>query len=531
MSDNEPLGTNNPEQLYALKSDEFSRVSPLAILYFFSKTLYNIVSNFLIYSLPAFVAAYSSLKANPHLVVIGIVFFLALIMLSAIIKYWFYWYRFSNDRVEIKQGVFSKSHLDLPFKRIQNVKIVQPFYYRFKHYSFIELETAGSSTQEAKIVAIKLSLAEDFKQLILDIKGDSTPSSSDENQGNTTNQRKPYEDKVLNTRKTSDLVLHGLSNNRVWILLGFLAPFFNTISENINALLDIIGLNLTAYFDYQSQSLGLFVLHVMSLLLLIMGGLVLFSIIGSIFMFHGYQLSQIGDRYIRKSGLINKQEVSMRLSRIQVAIQQQDWLDMLLKRANLKFEQNSSLPTSANQASDINNASKLIVPSVTLEESAELVKNTFDVTAFSDIAFRRISKRFIVRVMLIRILPVIAILFTIPIANSEQNIAIYIGLSVLTLILFLLVYTRWYRWGYFFSQDYIYIRKGLFGVNYVVFPRSKVQQACFKQSIFMKKARLADAQFVLASGGHTIPLIPQSEVEEQIDKTLTFLVMNKPAWM
>lgn len=531
MSDTEELHKPKFEQFSSLKSEDFARVSPLAILYFFSKALYNIVSNFLIYSLPAIVATYSSLKANPHYLIIGIVFFLSLILVSAIIKYWFYFYKFSNDRVEIKQGVFNKSHLDLPFRRIQNVKIVQPFYYRFNHYSFIELDTAGSASQEAKIVAIELSLAESFKQLILEKKDHEQISSYSDNPTNIADQQTFNEAKILNTRSTSDLILHGISNNRVWIFLGFLAPFFNVISENINTVLESIGIDLTTYFDYQSQSIGLFLLHIISLVLFVMGVLVLFSIVGSIFVFHGYQLSQIGDRYIRQSGLLNKQEVSMRLSRIQVAVQQQDWLDMLLRRVNLRFEQNSSVPTSANQTGDINNASKLIVPSVTIKESASLIKNTFDVTPFSNVKFNRISKRFIARVMLVRILPILALVYTLAIANSEQTVSFYLGLSFFTLFLFLLVCLRWWRWGYFFSQDYIYIRKGFFGVNYLVFPRSKIQQTSFKQSLFMKNAGLADAQFVMASGGNTIPLIPQSTAKEQIDITLAFLAINKPAWM
>ncbi len=518
-------------ELTNVQSEAFSRVSPLAIIYFFAKSLYQIISGFLIYSLPAIAAAYSSLKSNLHLVVIGIALFLLLILVGAIVKYWFYFYKFSDERVEIKQGVFKKSHLDLPFKKIQNVKIVQPFYYRFNQYSFIELDTAGSSSQEAKIVALPLSLAENFKQLILQIKDTGNNEHFEKTSDSVSRSNEQESEQILNKRTTTDLIIHGISNNRVWIFLGFLAPFFNVIGENVNLVLETVGIDLISYLDYESQSVGLFILHVLSIVLFIMGVLVLFSVIGSIFVFHGYQLSRLGDRYIRKSGLLTKHEVSMRLSRIQIAVQQQDWLDMLIKRTNLRFEQNTSVPVGANQAGNINNASKLIVPSVTIEESAELIKNALNVINFSEIEFLKISRRYIVRVFLVRWLPLLVILYTIPIVNSVSNMNVYIGLTLLTILILALVGLRWYRWGYFFTNEYVYIRKGLFGINYSVFPRAKTQQVIFKQSVFMKRVSLADVKFVLASGSYTVPLISEKEAVKQVDNSLKYIAFYKPAWM
>ena len=135
-----PQQTNSEdpnEALVNLQTQTWSRVSPLAIVYFFARTLFFLVNNVLLYSLPALAISFSTIKENILLFAAGAAGFLLLILISSVIKYWFYFYKFSAGRVEIKQGVFQKSHLDLPFKKIQNVKIVQPFYYRFNQYSFI----------------------------------------------------------------------------------------------------------------------------------------------------------------------------------------------------------------------------------------------------------------------------------------------------------------------------------------------------------------------------------------------------------
>jgi len=522
---------NLEDKLATMQTEEWSRVSPLAILYFFAKTIYTLVNSVLIYSLPALAASYSTVKENPVYLVFAVVALLSTILLFSIGKYWFYYYKFTNDRVEIKQGIFKKSHMDLPFSKIQNVKIVQPIYYRFNHYSFIELDTAGSAQQEAKIVALPLPLAESFKQMILQIKEDEPAIEGDDNANGNSAKPKSGQEVLLNERSLMDLVIHGISNNRVWIFLGFLAPFYNSIGENIGSILESVGVDIVAYLDYESQSMGLFLLHVLSLVMLIMLVVVSFSVIGSIFVFYNYKLSRLGERYIRRSGLLTKHEVSMRLSRIQVAVQQQDWLDLIIQRTNLRFEQNASFPAGGSQAGNINNASKLIVPSVTPSESAALIQDAFDVETFENIDFSHISKRFIARTLVFSILPILAIINSLAIIGSELTLIAGAVLISFNVLLLCLVYLRWWRWGYYFSQGFVYIRKGLFGVNYYVFPVGKTQQIKFKQSIFMKRRKLADIQYVLASGSHKVPLVPERIAREQVDEALLILARDKPAWM
>jgi putative membrane protein len=510
-------------------TQEWSRVSPLAILHFFTKTVYGLVSGVLIYTLPAFAAGYSTIKENPGYLALGLIAFFMLILINSIAKYWFYLYKFTDERVEIKQGVFKKSHLDLPFKKIQNVKVIQPFYYRFNQYSFIELDTAGSAQQEAKIVALPLRLAESFKQMILQIKTNEPAETLHKASGCV----EVHQDKetLLNERSLMDLVIHGISNNRVWIFLGFLAPFYNAIGENIGLALESVGINLMAYLDYESLSVGLFILHVLSLVMLVMLVVVLFSVIGSIFVFYKYKLSRLGDRYIRRSGLLTKHEVSMRLSRIQVAVQQQDWLDLIIQRTNLRFEQNMSMPVGGGQAGNINNASKLIVPSVTITESAALIQDAFNVTRFDSIVFSRISKRLIIRILAFPIMPILVLVNAVVIQSGETTILGLAILAIFNTLLIGLVYLRWWRWGYHFEKGFIYIRKGLIGVNYYVFPVGKTQQVVYQQSVFMRPHKLADINYVLASGFHKVPLIPEYLAREQANRALLIVARDKPVWM
>lgn len=542
-SSNEQVTSETPapqhqiSDMNELKSSDWSRVSALAIIYFFAKTVYLLARNF-IFALPVLAFNFSTLKENPAFAFSATVSILFIIFIISLVHYVFYQYRFTDGRVEIKQGAFNKVHLDLPFHKIQNVKIVQPIYYRYWEYAYLELDTAGSAQQEAKIVALPLVLAQKFKGLILRAKQEENNELSDDmmlsDQGEQNNSRSENET-VLNKRSLSDLIVHGVSNNRVWIVLGFLAPFYNSIVGGVQNVFASVGLDLASYLNYQSQSVGLFILHALSLVMLIMLVMVSFSVLASIFVFYQYTLCKQGDRYIRRSGLLSKHEVSMRLSRIQIAIQQQDWLDVIIKRVNLRFEQNTSVASSQSHVNAIHSASKLLVPSVTPNESIELIQDAFDVKRFAQINFCAISKRFIIRQLLFLSFPILllSLIFGVTIVglHNEHSLIAWCLLALLNIAVLAFIYLRWRRWGYYFDGKFVYIRKGLFGVNYYVFPMAKTQQVCVKQSLFMRKHKLANLQFVLASGSYTLPFISDVDATKQAECALMIIAKYKPAWM
>jgi putative membrane protein len=426
--------------------------------------------------------------------------------------------------------------MDLPFGKIQNVKIIQPFYYRFSDFAIIELDTAGSAQKEANIVAIRLPLAESFKRKVQSVVQDSSADQTSQHDSiNASTEATHSQEIILNQRSIKDLIIHGITNNRVWIFLGFLAPFYNAIAENIGNVLTVVGFDIASYLNYQSLSIGVFLLHVFSLVMLVMLVIVSFSIVGAIFVFYDYRLSKSEQRYIRRSGLLTKHEVSMKVSRIQRAVQQQDWLDILIGRVNLGFEQNSAGVPGANQASQINSASKLIVPSVTPEEADELTGDVFEVAALSKISYERISPRYIMRLLLypgllVFFIPMIFGLIGLTNENSN-SVIIILGLVAIFIFIALACVLRWYRWGYASDENYVYVRKGFFGRDFIVFPISKIQQTKFNQTPLMRRSKLATAKFVLASGGIMVPYLPESKVTKIIDDALLLCARDKPAWM
>lgn len=502
---------------------EWQRLSPIAVLYFLFSGLKHFASNF-IYILPALAIGWSNLKERPYIVAPILLAMLGGGLITSLLSFYFYRFRLTEDHVEIRSGVLSKKTINLPFERIQNVTLERPVYYRMTGYACLLLDTAGSAQQEAKIVAMPQEDAEALRKAIL--RAHKQPQLDSESSEPDTSGVASADEQLLNERSVKDLVLHGLTNNRFWIIVGALAPFYDEAFEFMAEQAGKLGIDLVHVYDPETQSFWELFQAVSMSVLFVIAIMTLASILGAIIMFYGYTLHKTGDRYIRRSGLITRQEVSMKRSRIQVIRSDQDWLDIYLGRFNLYLLQNKS-----GSAEDPNNTQidKILVPSIKADERDLITHDAFPECNTSTEGFIRISPRFVSGVFLIGFSPIILILLTIGFFSQHPEFYVIAGIASLLFTVGLLL--RWNRWGYRLDDEYLCIRKGFLGVDYLFVPIYKVQQVKFKQSIMMKKRNLATAKLVMASGSQTLPYIPEDICRKLIDTCLYKVESEQKAWM
>ena len=523
--------------------DEWQRLSLISILYFTIRNFTN-SAQVLIYSIPALAISFNiwdNLLSPEVLIGAGILFLSTSV--SGVISFLMYKFRVHNQHVEIHHGVFQRRYTNLPLWRIQNVKIERPFYYRPFGYALVVLDTAGSGKEEAKIVAVPEDYAEALKKQVLYEKAlhdegdlDCLPNEdlSDEQSSSFPTPRTRAKavdsshsnEEVLNRRSVKDIIIHGITNNRVWIILGAAAPFYDDVFGLVSEWLADKGLQLNQLVGEQTVAWWLFGLYAFVILMMLMALVALLSVGGALFTFYGYTLSRTGDRYIRRSGLLNKLEVSMRASRIQMITAKQDWLDKILKRVNLYFEQNS---TAGQQMQELMSPNKLIVPSVTEDEAFALSQEVMPGCDLRGQDYQTISKRFITFWLLAGwTLPFITF-FTIGAVSSHLDIML--GSLVVFSAVSLLLTLRWWRWGIAYDSKYVYIRRGRIGIDYQCFEPYKAQQVIVKQSVFMKRRKQATVKFVLASGAVTVPFLPEDYVNKLADSVLFEVESTRRSWM
>lgn len=523
--------------------DEWQRLSLISILYFTIRNFTN-SAQVLIYSIPALAISFNiwdNLLSPEVLIGAGILFLSTSV--SGVISFLMYKFRVHNQHVEIHHGVFQRRYTNLPLWRIQNVKIERPFYYRPFGYALVVLDTAGSGKEEAKIVAVPEDYAEALKKQVLYEKAlhdegdlDCLPNEdlSDEQSSSFPSPRTRAKavdsshsnEEVLNRRSVEDIIIHGITNNRVWIILGAAAPFYDDVFGLVSEWLADKGLQLNQLVGEQTVAWWQFGLYAFVILMMLMALVALLSVGGALFTFYGYTLSRTGDRYIRRSGLLNKLEVSMRASRIQMITAKQDWLDKILKRVNLYFEQNS---TAGQQMQELMSPNKLIVPSVTEDEAFALSQEVMPGCVLRGQDYQTISKRFITFWLLAGwTLPFITF-FTIGAVSSHLDIML--GSLVVFCAVSLLLTLRWWRWGIAYDSKYVYIRRGRIGIDYQCFEPYKAQQVIVKQSVFMKRRKQATVKFVLASGAVTVPFLPEDYVNKLADSVLFEVESTRRSWM
>ena len=94
-----------------------------------------------------------------------------------------------------------------------------------------------------------------------------------------------------------------------------------------------------------------------------------------------------------------------------------------------------------------------------------------------------------------------------------------------------LTYLHWKRLGIASDDNYIYVRKGIIGIDYWCFPLAKVQQVIVKQSVFMRRRQLSTLGFVLASGKVSVPFVATQFAAPLVERVLYEVEVKKPGWM
>ena len=67
-----------------------------------------------------------------------------IIILVAVLRYWFFRFRVTEDRILIRQGILKKTALDLPLDRIQAVNVERSLTDRVLGLVTVSVDTAGS---------------------------------------------------------------------------------------------------------------------------------------------------------------------------------------------------------------------------------------------------------------------------------------------------------------------------------------------------------------------------------------------------
>lgn len=500
-------------------SADFVRLSRWSILHFTARSIMQIVSNAFAL-VPMIYGLYKSDSVMLTIAVVGGGIFL--IVLSATLRYLYFSYLIQDSSVQVKEGVFAKKHLNLHFQRVQNVNIEHPFYFRPLGLVTVKIDGAGSAGEEVSLAALPLERGEGIREEIRR-HGQSTGAAPGSGSDAPEAPSAPASTLIL-TRSLTDLVIHGLTNNRAWIILGAVGAAYGQVAENVNAFIAGLGIDLGGFMSSQSV-IALVALGISALMLalVIVAGL---SVLGSIFTYYNYQLYGTDEAFMVRRGLLTRHEINVKKSRIQAVRVRRDWLDMILGRMNVVFEQIShAVP---GQASGLGSDKHIMVPSVEPVHTDMLTQEALSAEALAQLEFTPVSYRYFKK----RALIVTALFLGLGtfIVKSGFPLGVLLLAPLLALNLFLL-YMSWKRWGLAINDGMVVIRKGVIGVDHILLPAFKIQEVRRVRTPFMRRRGLSSVSFSVASTQVRVPHLPNDVVRGAINFCLYETESADRSWM
>lgn len=496
-------------QTQATADASWSALSPWAVIYFSANSIRQILTN----SFTLAPIALGLLRADGLFVpaVIAALSILGIVLHACLVVRRFR-YQVHDHRMKVRQGILNVAQIDLDFSRIQNVSIVNPFYFRPLGLVTLTIESAGSSDEEVVLAALAADRAEQLRSAISQVQEVSTAGTRVIEADST----------VVLTRATRDLVIHGLSSNQAWLVLAGFVGVYSQAPDSWQLDGDALLATLPpGFLDSTAVQISLLVLV---LIMLGIGLMLALSVLASLLIYGNFELRRVRDGFAARQGAISSRQLNVRQRRIQTVVLRQNWIAKFFARFNVSFEQ-----ISHGQA-DGAGAGRLLIPAVTLAQADELAATALDSPplAIACQPFVRVSAYYLRKRFFW-----LSANFIVAGVMCSVFLPLW-GLGPLSLIMLLVGYAQYQQWrilGLSINGDYLIVRRGLIGRSYVVLPISKVQRVALVQTPFMRRQSVIHVRLVLASRVVFLPCLPATLAQQIANYTLYKVEETPKSWM
>ncbi len=502
----------------ATREEEWLPLSIWSVAYFVVSGFLSIARN--VWAL--FPVVFVGMQMDQLWLVLGVIGVALAIVVNAVLQYLLFRYRLVDSRIEVRQGVLNRRTLSMEFARVQNVSIELPFYYRPLQLVTLKIDSAGSSSDEIHLSALDRSHAERLRADIV------RQRSAEVSVHALAESEDAVLDEVLITRSIPDLVIHGLTNNRAWIIAGGAAAVLGQLGDPGERFLGTLFANLgsdTAEV-LADQSIFVVMLGLSALALVLVASVTALSVLGSILSYYGFELRGSPERLTVRRGLLNQRETNLRKSRVQVIASREGWLDRVFSRRNLIFEQIAQGGSDSGGGDE----AKVLVPSVTAVQSLELSDEVMPSPDIFALSYQSVSPRYLFRSLFLLALVYCGLAFAATRLPDLPGFAAYL-IGIVASLHALVVFGRYKRWGLALTDHHLIVRSGLVGVTYLIAPLQKIQRVRLRQTILMGRADLSHCGVQVASRAMEVPMLPGVFAREVADRCLAYVESRRGSWM
>lgn len=506
----------------------WQRISPVSVL----DMVVVSIRQGAIQALPGLIVLFASAASSDSIettwIARGVVLLILLGLGWAVLSYLRFGYRVQGARIEVRKGVLLRQTLNVEFERIQNVSVQEPFYLRPFGQAVVGIDTAGSQGKEIRLSGLTLEQAQALRErLVVTV----VPASDDEpGAASSQSALATPEGEILIQLSRKDVVLAGLTTNfMLWaaIAIGTILGSGES-AENLvpwvagKLRLDMIVQEVRA--EGGNVLVGLVSAGVVLFALLM---LPVISMIGALFRYDGYTLTESGDRFRKTSGLLSKHDDSVRQHKIQGVTWKQNAIARLLGRINLILRQ-ASAGVAGDQPPGAGGKQAFMVPSLTPDSAGALSTRFLPGFVPGRATLTRVDRgRYLLMVTLLPLLISIAPFLSLSLALDAR---IALGWPLVAILIVLIVYRCWRQTGWAVDADHALFRSGFIGSTTTLFPLFKVQRVDLVQTPAQRRRGLAHLTLHMASHSMTMPWMNADDAERIRDLTLYRAETATEAW-
>ncbi|SDN06147.1 Uncharacterized membrane protein YdbT, contains bPH2 (pleckstrin homology) domain [Daejeonella rubra] len=405
---------------------------------------------------------------------------------KALVDYFFFKFRITEEEVQVKTGFFSRKQITLPLHKIQAVHINQSWIQKIFNLSELAFDTPGSGKAEVTI-QLEKQQAEELMAFVL--------------QKSTAAEKTENNDDLIAELSFRDLLKLGLTSNHfetLLILIGLFLSFLNNIKDIVDDYFNENLLEVSANKLLESSilfiSMGVFAILILS---------VVVSLIRTILAYINFRITKTAQGFNISKGLINSSQKLVPFEKVQFLSWKTNWLRKQISMFLFEFHTIGG--------KEVKNKLKIKIP-----VTSELILQKLATTYIPEIpehfaSSLKVHPSYLFRnTLFFGILP--SVILAIPLFIFADEKALLLLLLPFYVFLYFWLYSRKFLFSW--TSNLININTGVFGKRTVILKWEKIQSVKISQSLFQQRKSLADLIVHTAGGTITAPYIPLEAARE-----------------
>ena len=439
--------------------------------------------------------------------------FIILGALLPILSYWFYHYWINTDALVVKEGIFFKKNRKIPYKRIQNVNVLQGPLQRILKVATLQLESASGGKPEAVLRVVDLTVVETIKHKVKQ-----ATLVANENTQSKQTTAEPAE--PLLRLSTNEVIKIGVISQKGMVIGAVLFGFMAQNQAFIDSLVNYFNLFFTLP-DFTKITLAQSLVYISVIGLVIFISLQILSIIWAMLKFFKFEISKQSNRLQASMGLLAKISATIPLKRIQLFRINENPLHKLFKTQSITIETAGGVNT--DKAGIV---MRWIAPLIGRDKTSAFLAQVEEKINYQEIIWQNIParawKRVIKRALIQLVLFSVGLITVASVPAIE--VRFYAWIIILCMVPLTYVYAKNYvkKTAYFINDDIICFKSGIWFGKQSLLKISNIQTIEIIETFFDRRNKMATLEIDTAGSN---PLLHHIKIP-YLERNKAFEIRN-----